>query len=86
MKSEAILINTSRGGIVDEEALCRALKENWIAGAGLDVFVDEPLPADHCLCKLSNCVLTPHIGARTHETIRHMGIETAKNILSVFKS
>lgn len=67
MKPDAILINTSRGPIVDEEALIQALRRGTIAGAGLDVFDREPLPADHPLRKLPNTLLTAHIGGRTRE-------------------
>lgn len=62
MKPTAVLVNTSRGPIVDEAALVRALQEGWIAGAGLDVFDVEPLPADHPLRTLPNTVLSPHVG------------------------
>jgi len=61
MKPDAYLINVARGGVVDEEALIRALEENWIAGAGLDVFATEPLPTDSKLWELPNVILTPHI-------------------------
>jgi phosphoglycerate dehydrogenase-like enzyme len=67
MKSTAYLINTARGPIVDQDALVAALTEKRIAGAGLDVFDEEPLPAAHPLTKLSNVVLTPHIGWPTDE-------------------
>lgn len=67
MKPTAMLINTSRGPIVDETALVDALRRHIIAGAGLDVFDVEPLPYDHPLRGLSNTVLTPHIGGRTRE-------------------
>jgi phosphoglycerate dehydrogenase-like enzyme len=62
MKPSAVLVNTSRGPIVDEGALVRALESGWIAGAGLDVFDVEPLPADHPFRRLSNTVVTPHLG------------------------
>ena len=60
MKPNAYLIDTSRGPVADETALIRALQENWIAGAGLDVFEEEPLPTDSPLVELDNVVLTPH--------------------------
>jgi phosphoglycerate dehydrogenase-like enzyme len=62
MKGSAVLVNTSRGPIVDDGALITALRDRWIAGAGLDVFDQEPLPGDHPLRSLPNTVLTPHIG------------------------
>jgi phosphoglycerate dehydrogenase-like enzyme len=62
MKPTAYIINTSRGPIIDEAAMLSALRENKIAGAGLDVFDTEPLPKDHPLRKMDNVVLTPHLG------------------------
>src|SRR5690606_27112439 len=62
MKPSAILVNTSRGPIVEEAALLRALEEGWIAGAGIDVYDREPLPADHPLRSAPRVVLTPHLG------------------------
>jgi phosphoglycerate dehydrogenase-like enzyme len=70
MKPSAFLINTSRGPIVDEAALLKALRENQIAGAGLDVFDTEPLPIDHPLRTLNNVVLTPHLGYVTAQNYR----------------
>jgi phosphoglycerate dehydrogenase-like enzyme len=67
MKPTAYLVNTSRGPIVDEEALVRALAARRIGGAGLDVFDEEPLPRAHPLRSLENVVLTPHIGYVTRE-------------------
>lgn len=69
MKSSAIFINTSRGAIVDEQALITALAAKRIAGAGLDVFEIEPLPADHPLLRLENVTLTPHIGYSTPDVL-----------------
>jgi D-3-phosphoglycerate dehydrogenase len=65
MKSTAYLVNTCRGPVVDEQALIAALCDRTIAGAGLDVFVDEPLPWDSPLIQLDNVILTPHIGGGT---------------------
>jgi phosphoglycerate dehydrogenase-like enzyme len=70
MKRTAYLVNTSRGPIVDEAALVRALRDGTIAGAGLDVFEPEPLPADHAFRSLPNIVVTPHLGYVTEETYR----------------
>ena len=81
MKQGAILVNTSRGAVVDEKALCCALQEGWIGGAGLDVFEKEPLPEDSCLRFASNCVLTPHIAARAVESDRFVGIYAARVVL-----
>lgn len=68
MKSTAYLVNTSRGPIVDEDALVAALRDGTIAGAGLDVFDVEPLPSEHPLRQLSNTVVTPHMGYVTRES------------------
>lgn len=65
MKRTAFIVNIARGGIVNEAALIRALKEHWIAGAGLDVFEQEPLPADNELWKLENAIIAPHVSAAT---------------------
>ncbi|WP_024339465.1 D-2-hydroxyacid dehydrogenase family protein [Bradyrhizobium japonicum] len=74
MKPTAFLVNTSRGPIVDEQALLEALQQRQIAGAGLDVFAVEPLPIDHPFRKLDNLVLTPHLGYATSDGLRaHYG-------------
>ncbi|MFZ8791674.1 MAG: hydroxyacid dehydrogenase [Thermosphaera aggregans] len=85
MKKTAILINTSRGAVVDTAALVKALSEGWIAGAGLDVFEEEPLSMEHPLTKLDNVVLTPHIGASTKEAQEKAGVEVARKIVEFFK-
>ncbi|MCD6189870.1 MAG: D-2-hydroxyacid dehydrogenase [Thermococcus sp.] len=85
MKPTAVLINTSRGAVVDTNALVKALQEGWIAGAGLDVFEEEPLPKDHPLTKLDNVVLTPHIGASTVEAQERAGIEVAEKVVKILK-
>lgn len=83
MKKTAYIINTSRGKVIDEEALIKALEEHWIAGAGLDVFAVEPLPLDSPLIKMDNVVLTPHMGTHTVETRRLMVSTVAEDIRRV---
>ena len=85
MKPTAILINAARGAVVDTNALVKALQEGWIAGAGLDVFEEEPLPKDHPLTKLDNVVLTPHIGASTVEAQMRAGVQVAEQIVEILK-
>jgi phosphoglycerate dehydrogenase-like enzyme len=70
MKKSAILINTSRGPIADERALAAALQSGRIAGAGIDVYDDEPAPPDHPFRRLANAVITPHLGYVSEETYR----------------
>lgn len=80
MKPSAVIINTSRGGIVDEDALYEAIRENRIWGAGLDVFEAEP-PAGSPLLELDEVVLTSHIGAHTQESVENMGRLAVANLL-----
>ncbi len=84
MKKDAYLINTSRGPVVDQAALIRALEEVWIAGAGLDVFDPEPLPPASPLFKLNNVVVTPHMAAHTNEALLRMAM-VATDILAVIE-
>lgn len=79
----AILINTARGGIVNEAALFAALSEGRLLGAGLDVFETEPTPKDNPLLGLPNVVVGAHLAAATEEGIRRMGMQCARNILDV---
>lgn len=80
MKPTAYLVNTSRGPIVDEEALLAALQEKVIAGAGLDTYGTEPLPSDHPMRGLDNVVLTPHLGYVTEDTMDVFYKDTVENI------
>jgi len=80
MKKTAILVNTSRGPIVDEAALIAALKNRTILHAGLDVYDKEPLPADHPLTKLDNITLIPHLGYVVEDAYRHFYAGTIKNV------
>jgi glyoxylate reductase len=84
MKKSAVLINTARGPIIDENALVRALRENWIAAAGLDVYQDEPLMAEG-LSELENVVLAPHIGSATVKARDDMARIAASNLLAVLE-
>ncbi len=86
MKPEALLVNAARGGIVDEKALAAALKDGTIAGAALDVFETEPPPSDHPLLTLDNAILTPHLGASTHEAQTRVGVQIAQQIVAYLDS
>jgi len=80
MKTSAILINTSRGPVIDEKALIKALKEKQIMGAALDVFEKEPTPLDNPLLKFDNVVLSPHCASATWGTRRNMAIRSVGNV------
>jgi len=84
MKPTAFLVNTARGGIVDEAALHAALVSKKLAGAGLDVFAEEPPPTSHPLLNMPNVIVAPHVAGVTREAVVRMGLQSVKNILSVF--
>lgn len=80
MKKGVRLVNCARGGIIDEEALARAVKEGIVAGAAIDVFTSEPIPADHPLIGVPGIVLTPHLGASTVEAQIGVSVDVAEGI------
>ena len=82
LKPSALLLNVARGGVVDEDALLAALLAKKLAGAALDVFNDEPLPADHPFRTLPNVILTPHLGASTSEAQVNVAVEIAESVKS----
>jgi D-3-phosphoglycerate dehydrogenase len=85
MKKGVRLVNVARGGIIDENALCEALKSGHVKAAALDVFEKEPLPADSPLLTLDNIVVTPHLGASTVEAQVNVAIDVAEQIIEVLK-
>nr|XP_025955157.1 glyoxylate reductase/hydroxypyruvate reductase-like isoform X4 [Dromaius novaehollandiae] len=85
MKKNSVFINTSRGAVVNQEDLYNALVNGQIAAAGLDVTTPEPLPADHPLLSLKNCVILPHIGSATYATRNTMSVLAANNLLAGLK-
>jgi len=84
MKKTAFIINTSRGGVINETDLVRALKEGVIAGAGLDVFEHEPLKPENGLLSLPNVILTPHTAALTEECVARMAVAGAQRVVDLF--
>ncbi len=85
MKPHTILINTSRGSLIDEGALYQVLRNEKILGAGLDVFSSEPVPQDHPLLQLDNILLTPHSAALTHECVIRMATEATRCVIDLFE-
>ena len=85
LKPTAVLVNTARGGIVDEGAVAEALKAEHLGGAGLDVVVDEPLKATHPLNGVPNLILTPHIAGVTEEAMMRMARDSAEEIVRVLR-
>jgi len=83
MKPNAFLVNTSRGGVIDEKALIQFLREKRIAGAGLDVFAQEPLEKDSPLKDLENVILTPHTAALTRECVIRLAVEATQTAIDV---
>ncbi len=82
MKETAVLVNTSRGPVVDEKALYLALRERKIFAAGLDVFAREPISMDNPLLELENVVMIPHVGSATEKARGLMGTTAAKNLVA----
>ncbi|MCF7875480.1 hydroxyacid dehydrogenase [Candidatus Bipolaricaulota bacterium] len=83
MKDSACIVNCARGGVVDEDAIAKALKNDWIGAAALDVFTEEP-PSKEELLKFDNLSLTPHLGASTVEAQRRVGTQTADELMNFF--
>jgi D-3-phosphoglycerate dehydrogenase len=84
MKAEAIFINTARGGIHNEQDLAKALSENQITSAALDVWWDEPTQITHPLLKLDNVIASPHIAGVTNQATANMGTQAAKQWKEIF--
>ncbi len=82
MKSDAILINTSRGGLIDEYALAEALNEGQLAGAGIDTFIDEPPPVASPLLNCDRVILSPHVAGLTREAGARLSVYAARNVLA----
>jgi D-3-phosphoglycerate dehydrogenase / 2-oxoglutarate reductase len=83
MKPTAVLVNAARGAIVDQDALLQALREHWIAGAALDVFVPERLPPGHPLLDQPNLIATPHVAFYSEESVHDLEVLAAENVASI---
>lgn len=86
MGQDSFLVNTARGGLVDESALYSALKDGSIAGAALDSFAQEPPPGDDKLFELGNLIATPHVGGASRSALRNMAVQSASNIVTYLQS
>lgn len=85
MKTTSYLINAARGALIDEKALYRALAEGWIAGAGLDVFEEEPAKLENPLFSLDNVVITPHLGGSSHKARKRLVMTAVENLIKILK-
>lgn len=85
MKPNAVLVNVSRGGIIDEQALCRVLENNHLFGVGLDVLEHEPMRSDNPLLRFEQITFTPHAAAGTHETQERSALQVATQVLSALQ-
>ena len=85
MKNTAFIINTSRGPLIKEEDLYKALNEKWIAGAALDVTEKEPIDSNNDLLKLDNLIITPHVSFYSDESLRDLQRNAAKGVAQVLK-
>jgi D-3-phosphoglycerate dehydrogenase len=84
MQPSALLVNTSRGGAIDEHALIEALREDRLAAAGLDVFEDEPPARDNPMLAMDQVVLSPHVAGLTSECAERMAVSAVRNVLDFF--
>jgi D-3-phosphoglycerate dehydrogenase len=84
LKPTAVVVNTARGGLIDEEALAAAIEAGRLAGAGLDVFTTEPPPHDHRLFSNDRVILSPHSAGLTRESAIRMSVSAVQNILDFF--
>jgi D-3-phosphoglycerate dehydrogenase len=82
MKRGAVLVNTARGDLIDEDALIAALENGYLSSAGLDVFPQEPIPADSAILRIPNVILTPHIGGSSDEALRRTAVAAARNVIA----
>ncbi len=85
MRQGAILVNASRGGVVDEAALVRALEDGRLYGAAVDVFESEPAPADHPLTKFPNVLLSPHVAGSSDDASRNLSLAVARNLIAALQ-